>query len=235
MLVNGWQRPHHQRIMQVLTQFDRQLLIECGCYFAGGTAIVLQLGEYRESVDIDFLCASAEGYRRLRNLVSFDSLDAICHHPVALQREVRMDQYGIRTWIITDDRPIKLEIVREARIDLAQAHDDLAWPVPLLAREDLFTEKLLANTDRGLDRAILSRDLIDLAMMIDGWGAIPDLAWQRAELAYGASVRRVYHKTLLLLQNPRYRRDCLRQMQMDGALELRIMQALGLPIEGRSD
>ena len=64
---------------------------------------------------------------------------------------------------------------------------------------------------------------------------IADLAWQRAELAYGASVWRVYQKTLLLLQNPTYRRDCLRQMQMDGALELRIMQALGLPIEGRSD
>jgi hypothetical protein len=216
--------------MHVLAQFDRQLLIECGCYFAGGTAIVLQLNEYRESVDIDFLCASAEGYRRLRNLVTFDSIDAICQTPMALQREVRMDQYGIRTWIVTDDRPIKLEIVREARIDLHQAAGDEDWPVPLLAREDLFTEKLLANTDRGLDRAVLSRDLIDLAMMIDSWGQIPEQAWQRAEASYGASVRRVYQKTLLLLQKPIYRRECLRQMQMDASLEVKILGALGLDI-----
>lgn len=215
--------------MQALHQFDRRLLIECGCYFAGGTAIVLQLGEYRESVDIDFLCASAEGYRRLRNLITFDSLDAICHTRMPLQREVRMDQYGIRTWIATDTRPIKFEIVREARIELHQAADDLAWPVPLLARVDLFAEKLLANTDRGLDRGLFSRDLIDLAMMIDRWGAIPDLAWQRAEAAYGESVWRVYQKTLLLLQNPTYRRECLRQMQMDISMEGRILGALGLP------
>jgi len=31
-------------------------LVRCGCLFGGGTALVLQLGEYRESVDIDFLC-----------------------------------------------------------------------------------------------------------------------------------------------------------------------------------
>lgn len=32
-------------------------LVRCGYLFGGGTALVLQLGEYRESVDIDFLCA----------------------------------------------------------------------------------------------------------------------------------------------------------------------------------
>ncbi|MEH0072719.1 nucleotidyl transferase AbiEii/AbiGii toxin family protein [Pannonibacter sp. Pt2-lr] len=37
--------------------------------FGGGTAIVLQLDEYRESVDIDFLCASQEGYRLIRQAV----------------------------------------------------------------------------------------------------------------------------------------------------------------------
>ncbi len=66
-------------------------------------------------------------------------------------------------------------------------------------------------------------------------GAIHDLAWQRAEAAYGASVRWVYQKTLLLLQNPNYYREFLRQMQIEVGLDFRIIQALGLPIEGSND
>lgn len=66
-------------------------------------------------------------------------------------------------------------------------------------------------------------------------GAIHDLAWQRAKAAYDASVRWVYQKTLLLLQNPNYHRECLRQMQIEVCLDFRIMQALGWPIEGRND
>ena len=39
------------------------------CWFAGGTEIVLDLGEYRLSKDIDFLCADVDGYRELRSIV----------------------------------------------------------------------------------------------------------------------------------------------------------------------
>lgn len=44
------------------------------CYFGGGTAIVLQLDEYRESLDVDLMCASQDGYRALRDTVNNGSL-----------------------------------------------------------------------------------------------------------------------------------------------------------------
>ena len=59
-----FRRQHHQRIAGLLAQLDSALLEECECLFAGGTAIAMQLDENRRSYDIDFLCASAEGYRR---------------------------------------------------------------------------------------------------------------------------------------------------------------------------
>lgn len=43
-------------------------------------------------------------------------------------------------------------------------------------REDLFAEKLLANADRSADRAMYSRDAIDLGMMIAAWGPPPGAA-----------------------------------------------------------
>ncbi len=39
------------------------------CWFGGGAEIVLDLGEYRLSKDIDFLCSDADGYRELRSVV----------------------------------------------------------------------------------------------------------------------------------------------------------------------
>ena len=41
-------RPHHQRIAKVLESLDADLLKQHNCLFAGGTAIALGYGEYRE-------------------------------------------------------------------------------------------------------------------------------------------------------------------------------------------
>ena len=41
-------RPHHQRIAKVLESLDTDLLKQHNCLFAGGTAIALGYGEYRE-------------------------------------------------------------------------------------------------------------------------------------------------------------------------------------------
>jgi hypothetical protein len=57
-----FERAHHQRIVKVLRAFNSNILNQTQCYFGGGTAIALSLAEYRESRDVDFLCASNEGY-----------------------------------------------------------------------------------------------------------------------------------------------------------------------------
>ena len=57
-------RPHHRLIFKVLSELNTDFLSTCQCYFGGGTRIVLELNEYRESVDVDLLCADPAGYRQ---------------------------------------------------------------------------------------------------------------------------------------------------------------------------
>lgn len=147
-----YKRPHHQRIFRVLEKMDADVLQRADCYFGGGTAIALMADEYRESVDIDFLCASADGYRLLRELVADNTLNSLMREPVRLARDLRKDRDKIYTAI--DDGsgqpPIKLEIVREARIAL-DGERVIGIPVPVLSRSDLYAEKILANADRWPD------------------------------------------------------------------------------------
>lgn len=220
-----FEKPHHQRIQKILQALNVPFLQEAACYFGGGTAIVLALDEYRESRDIDFLCASREGYRLLRNTVSSHSLGALIKHPVKLLREIRADRYGIRTQLDVDGVPIKIEFVSEARIDIA-GNLDAQTGIPTLSRTDLYAEKLLANTDRGLDRSTLSRDIIDLAMMIQHWGDIPEAALTKAQDAYGADIVRAFRGATSLISDARYLEDCLARMQMDKNLSGQITAAL---------
>lgn len=209
-----FKRPHHQRVARILDALNAQLLTEAACYFGGGTAIVLLLNEYRESVDVDLLCASHEGYRTLRNAVNENSLGPLLTQALPLARAVRSDRYGIRTFLMVDDVPIKFEIVREDRIPLqAQTHPGI--PILTLSQVDMFAEKLLANTDRWADRSTTSRDIIDLAMMVHHWGPIPPSAWLKVEDAYGASARRAFVKAQELLADEAHLAECLRKMSME--------------------
>lgn len=159
-----FRRPLHRRIAGILARMDPDFLEEAGCYFGGGTQIVMAHGEYRESRDIDFLVSSAAGQRTLRRTVHERSLGPLFRRPVLLHREVRVDRYAFRTHIkeTAGADPIKFEIVLEDRIELAGARD-AALGVPVLERMHAIAEKLMANWDRGRDRVHLSRDLIDLA------------------------------------------------------------------------
>ncbi len=73
----SFRRASHRQVAATLLRFDRRFLESTRCYFGGGTRIVLELGEYRESRDVDFLCADRDGYRRLRETVSETSLGSI--------------------------------------------------------------------------------------------------------------------------------------------------------------
>lgn len=75
-----FERPHHRRIAQVLQSLDGAALRGRQCLFGGGTAIALCCGEFRESVDIDFLVSDLAAYRQLRQaLTGAQGLWAITH------------------------------------------------------------------------------------------------------------------------------------------------------------
>lgn len=208
-----FERPHHQRVAHILRAMDPQLLLQAKCYFGGGTAIALQLDEYRESVDVDFLCSDKDGYRLLRNAIAPPTLGAVLRAPIKHIRDVRMQRDKISTFLEVDETPVRVEFVLEARIDISGAMDP-ALGVPVLSREDMYAEKLLANADRGLDRSQMSRDLIDLAMMIAAWGPIPAAALAKTVEAYGQAIYDYFDRGLALLRDDRYRAECLSAMAM---------------------
>lgn len=213
-----FERAHHRRISTLLESLDAPLLLAHRCLFGGGTAVALRYGEYRESVDVDFLVSDVAGYRELRQrLTGAQGLQAIVREGATLQavREMRADQYGLRTLLKVDEVEIKFEIVLEGRIELEPpGPDDLVSGVAALTRVDMATTKLLANSDRWADDSVFSRDLIDLAMM-QPKGKLLKQAIAKAQAAYGDSVERDLAKAVdhLLGREGRLER-CMTVMQV---------------------
>lgn len=108
----------------------------------------MELDEFRESVDVVFLCSDRSGYRLLRNTVTGRSLGEIFTGDYELIRDVRRDMYGIRTFLRVDGEPVKFEIVFEGRLSLTGAAPGL-FPVDALDQTSCIAEKLLAHADRG--------------------------------------------------------------------------------------
>jgi hypothetical protein len=213
-----FERPHHRRIATVLEALDADVLAANACLFGGGTAMALRYGEYRESVDIVFLVSKVEGYRHLRQrLTGPDGIRAIARagHALSQTREVRANQYGIRTLLQVDGADIKFEIVLEGRIDLeAPGPDDRQCGVATLTPLDMATSKLLANSDRWRDEAVMSRDLIDLAMMAPP-KALMKQAMAKAQGAYGDSVAADLARAVEDLRVQPHRLDqCMQAMAM---------------------
>lgn len=203
-------RARHHAVDKALAALNGGFLGGAKCFFGGGTRVVLELKEYRESADIDFLCSDRAGYRALRSTITDISLGEICTRPLKLAREVRADQYGIRTVLQIGDDLIKFEIVNEARIDLSGGAVK-GLHVSCLDRESCFAEKVLANDDRWNDESVLSRDIIDLAYMIEAWGVKPfQDGLRRAHQAYGdhiaGSIRAAAQK---LKENKSYYKKCV--------------------------
>jgi Nucleotidyl transferase AbiEii toxin, Type IV TA system len=175
---------HHQLIHRILENLNCEFLSECRAYFGGGTLISLDLGEYRTSNDIDFICALGADYRKLRNAISDLNPRILLKDNSDLEIErFTADQYGIRMAIVIDGIPIKTEIIAEARFELDSPRQPSWSPVECLSVSDCFTSKLLANADRYTDPSVHSRDLIDLAFLRNEQ-PIPPLAIEKAEAAY---------------------------------------------------
>ena len=214
-----WKRPEHRSIARCLAAFDADLIAECGFCFAGGTRIVLEFGEYRLSRDIDFLCSDAEGYARLRSLARRDGAQALFRRDAlpGAPSDVRADQYGIRFALrdVGGAFDLRIEFVREGRIELQPPVRPVWSPVPCLTVEDCFTEKLLANSDRWADRHVCARDLLDLSVLRALAGPVPKGAWQRAEKAYGEGVRDDLRKALDQCRDlPGFLAGCLTRLDL---------------------
>ncbi|MFL6237854.1 MAG: nucleotidyl transferase AbiEii/AbiGii toxin family protein [Thermoanaerobaculia bacterium] len=234
-----FRRERHRRLLELLAAFDSGVLSRCRFLFGGGTRIVLELDEYRESLDIDFLCSDAQGYAELRFQASsrgYDSLFKADARPgLHLPREMRIDQYGIRFPVEIEGGLIRVELIREARIGLdAGVRPDWS-PVDCLALGDCFAEKLLANSDRWADRQVFSRDLIDLGALRGKVGPIPSATWAKVEPAYKAATRDDLRKALTaFLGDAAYQRRCFEGLRIDGPDEIlrgmeTLLQDLGGP------
>lgn len=210
---------HHYFIRQVLKELNYDMLKDVRVGFGGGTAIAFLLNEYRYSSDIDFLCSDQQSYRRLREIFLDPALKAEFLGSVQEDTKFNADRYAIRGRVsVPGSRSIKFEIVSEARVKLSDFEfsiPDLAR-TPVLSKLDLFTEKLLANEDRGTDPLFLSRDIIDIAFMVNAWGDIPSIAWDRVDAAYQVNdlFMARYERSKRMLQDPDYLAHCMADLQI---------------------
>lgn len=220
-----FRRPEHRIIGEALALMDRDLLTANKCWFGGGTAIVMKFGEYRRSLDVDFLCADADGYRELRTHAVERGIRAFFPEPVEAVRDFQIDQYGLRTVVRLRGQPIKFEVIREGRIQL-QGHFDNDLRVPTLVAADMFAEMLLANADRCQDRATAYRDAIDLGILLGIYGSIPAEALGKAQTAYGADIQNKVAWVTNKLQDRDELRNAAEALQMDPDVANKAISAL---------
>ncbi len=191
--MNEFKLAHHNIIRSVLKNFNADFFFANSIFFGGGTRIALEIDEYRESVDVDFLCPHRESYRAVRQEVTSDSLGALVKQDFNYVREIRFDRNAVRTFIDIEGTKVKLEIVSFDNYELQGDTRDL-FPVPFINRETCFYTKLLANSDRCLvDQC---KDIFDILAMYDAWNGIPAGAIKNAEKHYGAAILRDLRRSL---------------------------------------
>lgn len=179
-------REHHRQIMRVLECFDADMFAQQQILFGGGTRIAMELDEYRESVDVDFFCVGAAAYRAVRSQVSHLTLGSLVRHESGLRlaREVRTDRDAVRTFVFAPDSDvvIKLEFLHFDLCAISQEKEGGLFPVPVVDKLTCYVTKLLANADRF---RFDIKDILDLCMMRQSWGAVPVEAWDAAVAVYG--------------------------------------------------
>ena len=237
-----FRRERHRQVLKLLAAFDAEFLRRSRFLFGGGTRIALDLDEYRESHDIDLLCSDAEGYATLRFAASSRGYDPLflpeARQGFQLPREMRIDQYGIRFAAEVDGSLIRVEMVREARIDLDLGTRPDWSPVDCLSISDCYAEKLLANSDRWADHQVLSRDVIDLSALRQKIGPVPDAVWRKVEPAYKSAVRNDLIKALTaFLADLPYQQRCAEGLRLDDPADLQagmkdLLQDLGQQEKG---
>jgi hypothetical protein len=204
----------HVTIHRILAGLNRDVLSECRAYFGGGTLISLDLGEYRTSNDIDFICPFGADYSKLRRLINERTPQVLLRDDSNLEiSRITIDQYGIRMGIVANGVTIKTEIIAEAGFELDRPRLPSWSPVECLSISDCFTSKLLANADRYNDRSIQARDLIDLAHLRLA-SPIPTSATVKAEAAYYRAIPALTDALIQFQGDSDRRFDCYEQLNI---------------------
>jgi len=177
---------HHQIVESALENFNADFFCANNIFFGGGTRIALELDEFRESIDIDFLCPNRDSYRAVREQVTNLSLGKLVKKDFTYIRDIRADRDAVRTVIEHKNTRIKLEFVSFDNYDLTSCYDVNKFPVPFLDKNSCFYTKLLANADRKLVEPY--KDVFDIVAMYKAWGSIPEQAIKSAEKHYGKKV-----------------------------------------------
>ena len=216
MTENREKLQHYDYILEILQSLNVQLLEECQVYLGGGALSNLELGRYRYSQDIDFICSDLQGYRNLRVQIAKLGLQSLFRNlnKIQLTSSPLMDQYGIRFPVkVAADIQIKLEIITEARINLESPIYPSWCHIPSLDLIDRFALKLLANADRYLDHRSYSRDLIDLSLYRNS-APIPPEAIAKADIIYPV-IEPLIEAISNFQSQPNYRDNCYQQLQID--------------------
>lgn len=184
--MNKYEVAHHQVIDDILKRFNTDYLCENDIIFGGGTLIALLIEEYRESVDVDFLCPDTTSYRAVRTQVTNNSLGNLVKDEFHYVREISSSRDAVRTIIDLDNTKIKIEFVGFPDYLLNANKPDRQFPVPFLDYTSCFSTKLLANADRYNDAP--HKDIFDLIAMYIHWGGIPEDSWKEADRNYSDKV-----------------------------------------------
>ena len=191
-----YKRKHHQVIAKLLTCFNSEYLNENNILFGGGTRIALELDEYRESVNVDFLCMNTPSYRAVRTQATNVSLGELLLNELNFVREIRMDRYAVRAFVEIDDVIVKLEFVALDDYQLTKSDGNL-FCLPYINQQSCFLTKLLAHSDRQY--APDKKDLFDLLMMFQAWGLPTEVTWQECDRHYGKAPKQDLINALQLL------------------------------------
>ena len=205
---------HHQVIESALKNFNADFFYSNNILFGGGTRIALEIDEYRESIDIDFLCPTRASYKAVREQVTNISLGQLVHEDFDYAREIRADRDGVRTIIQLGDTSIKLEFVSFNEYQLTASEADInVFPVPCISIESCFVTKLLANADRSLNYPF--KDIFDILAMYSKWGTIPEDALKIAHDFYGdVAVRELKNALAHMIKNPKEHLAACNDMKM---------------------
>ena len=134
----------------------------------------------------------------------------------------RCGSINMESFSVEIEGQIRVELIREARIDLDRGARPAWSPVDCLSLTDCWAEKLLANSDRWADRQFLSRDLIDLGALRWKLGPVSESVWRKTEAAYKTAVRDDLRKALSAFgQDSAHQQRCFEGLQVDNPEEIR--------------